>query len=216
MYAPSEVIMRTSGVLAAVAGVLFGIVAVASMSQAPTASAEPAPLQEEESMKSNKLPAAYEAWRKAHEENGGDRNVDMAVRWHKALSSEQTAVQGTARLDLIEGSVVVALEGLEGIGVVDVWLVDNQDGEGKSVKPEQGDHFLYVGVVESDSTGKGVLNKIVGAELRKFEVDLLVVTRKDAHPAESGLSFGSLPLFQRLYSLDRINKSRPRNERSQP
>jgi hypothetical protein len=153
------------------------------------------------------MPDAYERWRAAHVENGGDSNVDVVLRWHKALSSETTTARGMAHLDLIDGSVSVELEGLNDLGAADVWFVDNVEGAARSVRPEPGDRFLYAGAVESDAAGKGVLRKFIGAELRELEVDLVVVTRKGASPSDTGILFGSLPLFQRLYSRDRIRAS---------
>jgi hypothetical protein len=198
--------MRTKAALVVV-GAIFGASALATTSRAPEA-AHDAPVEStSEAKPSSKVFDAYEKWRAAHDENGGDRNVELALRWHKALSRGSTAARGTARLDLIEGRVSVDLEGLTELGAVDVWFVHNVDGEGRSVKPEPGDRFLYAGAIRSDASGHGSLDAFLGAELREFEIDLVMVTRKDAEPTEAGILFGSLPLFQRLYSLERIRKS---------
>ncbi len=199
--------MRTIVVVACVLVSTFAVFALANSLKAPVASLEALP-PHGGAERPREVSDAYERWRAAHEENGGDRNVDVVLRWHKALSSEATAARGMAHLDLVEGSVSVELEGLKQLGAVDIWFVDNVEGPGRSLRPEPGDRFLYAGALESDAAGKGTLSKFVGAELRTFEVDLVVVTRKDSPPSEAGILFGSLPLFQRLYSLDRIRRTR--------
>jgi hypothetical protein len=193
-------------IIPAITAAVVGVWAVASISTKSAYSSVDPPARHDAVTSSSKLAGAYEKWRADHEANGGDSNVNLALRWHSALSSQRTTARGTAHLDLIEGSASVELEGLEELGTVDVWLVDNQDGDGRSVKPEGGDHFLYVGAIEPDAAGRGTFSKFIGAELRSFEVDLVMVTRKDASPTESGLLFGSLPLFQRLYRLQRVKK----------
>jgi hypothetical protein len=191
-------------IIPAITAAVVGVWAAASTISADS-SVDP-PARHDAVTSSSKLAGAYEKWRADHEANGGDSNVNLALRWHSALSSQRTTARGTAHLDLIEGSASIELEGLGELGAVDVWLVDNQDGDGRSVKPEGGDHFLYVGAIEPDAAGRGTLSKFIGAELRTFEVDLVMATRKDASPTESGLLFGSLPLFQRLYRLQRVKK----------
>jgi len=44
-----------------------------------------------------KLRAAYSEWKAAHEANGGDRHVVVALRWSKGLSTEFTRAAGEAR-----------------------------------------------------------------------------------------------------------------------
>jgi hypothetical protein len=202
-----KIAMRKKAALV-VAGAIFAVGALVSMSKAPEGLHDAPAGAPSESTSSSKVADAYEKWRAAHEENGGDRNVELALRWHKALSREPTIARGTARLDLVEGRITVDLEGLTELGAVDVWFVHNVEGEGRSVKPEPGDRFLYAGAMQSDASGRGALNSFIGAELREFEIDLVMVTRKDASPTEAGILFGSLPLFQRLYSLERIRKIR--------
>lgn len=197
--------MRSAAVLSTLV-VILGLGATAWMSAPASGTLAPSVAVHDGSDTSSaadKLPAAYARWRAEHEQNGGDSNLNLALRWHGALSSEHTTAEGTAHLDLIKGSISVDLHGLGEVGAVDVWLVDNQDGDGRSVKPEEGDRFLYVGAIEPDAAGDGALGKSIGAEPRTFEVDLMMVTRKDASPRETGLLFGSFPLFQRLYSAER-------------
>src|SRR5260370_30031842 len=155
--------MRTTVVLAIVLGSSFAVLAVTRSSKPAVASKAPVASPAEPMLTLAKpeprraMPDAYETWRAAHEENGGDKNVDVVLRWHKALSSQTTAARGMAHLDLIEGSVSVELEGLKELGAVDVWFVDNVEGPGRSVKPEPGDRFLYVGFYGSGAPRKVVL-----------------------------------------------------------
>ena len=97
-----------------------------------------------------KLRAAYSEWKAAHEANGGDRHVVVALRWSKGLSTEFTRAAGEARLDLIRGSVSVEVQGLDTQTGWQVWLVDNVPGPARSVAPEPGDKTLYVGALHRD------------------------------------------------------------------
>src|SRR5262245_47692502 len=69
-----------------------------------------------------KLKKSYEEWKTAHETQGGDRDVRVALGYRKGLSSEFTRASGSARIDLIDGRVEVEVSDLPD-GDFDVWLV---------------------------------------------------------------------------------------------
>ncbi len=152
----------------------------------------------------NKLGRAYHEWQTQHEKNGGDRNVGMALGWSKGLSNEHSNAKGEIALDLIDGNVSAYVSGLEGTDSADLWLVDNQEGEGKSVMPEAGDKFVRVGaLVPTANPGSLQLTAKLGTALRDLEVDLVVVTRPGKTPVESRVLTGSADLFQRVYTQTR-------------
>jgi len=150
-----------------------------------------------------KLDVAFARWRSAHEQSGGDRRVTLSVRWAKGLSARQSRAQGVGSLNLVDGNVTFAFTGLDDIGPADLWLVHNTPGPGRSVRPEAGDEFLYAGTAVPDGRGEARLAQSLGRSLTAFEVDLVMVAPRGSPPAESGVLFGALPLFQRLYSRDR-------------
>ncbi len=157
----------------------------------------------------NKLGRAYRDWQAEHEKAGGDRHVRMALGWNKAISSEHSYATGMVELDLIDGRVSARVSGLEDLRNADLWLVDNQDGEGKSVMPEEGDRFIHVGALAAKDPGSDVLelSARIGQSLEEFEVDLVIVTRSGKTPVESRILSGSADLFQRLYTQGRIAES---------
>jgi cytochrome c peroxidase len=141
---------------------------------------------------------AYRQWAVAHAAAGGDRSVMIALGWSKALSTVRSPATGTARLDLVEGTVNVEVAGLNG-EAADVWLVDNQPVAGDTVAPEAHDHYVRLGRLR-DEGGAARLSASLGRQgFRDFDADLVVVTRAPSDPAEGGLLFGSPTLFQRTY-----------------
>jgi cytochrome c peroxidase len=145
---------------------------------------------------------AYKEWAQAHEQAGGDRQVVIALGWSKALSRVRSRATGTARLNLVDGRLAVDVSGLDG-AAADVWLVDNQEVPGDSVAPEPHDRYLRLGAL-SRAPGRTGLDVDLGPRaFRDFDVDLVVVTRAHATPAEGGMLFGSPTLFQRAYHRER-------------
>jgi cytochrome c peroxidase len=160
-----------------------------------------------------KLHAAYTRWAADHEAQGGDRHVTFALGWSKGLSAEFTEAVGLARLDLIGGSISVEVRGLPETIPSEVWLVDNQPGAGRSVKPEPGDKTLFVGRLRA-ADGVSRLEAQLGPRaLAEFEVDLVVVARPGGDIGKRGLLFAAPSLFQRLYTRARLGRpAAPANE----
>src|SRR5262245_39085999 len=73
------------------------------------------------------LETFYRGWQKRYLASGGDRNVAVTLGWTDGLSTEPIAARGRVDLDLIDGAVRAAVQGLDG-QPADLWLVDNQDG----------------------------------------------------------------------------------------
>jgi len=153
-----------------------------------------------------KLRAAYSEWKAAHEANGGDRHVVVALRWSKGLSTEFTRAAGEARLDLIRGSVSVEVQGLDTQTGWQVWLVDNVPGPARSVAPEPGDKTLYVGALHRDGGVARLQAQLDARALADFEVDLVVVARPGDDVGRRAVLFGAPPLFQRLYTRTRMGR----------
>lgn len=148
----------------------------------------------------HKVKAAYTDWKTQHDRYGGDRNVVISLGYRRGLSTEFTRASGTAKLDLIEGTVSLIVTGLPAGQAWDVWLVDNRPGQRQSIKPEPGDSMVRVGRLGSGD-GPVTLDADLGrAAFKEFHVDLVVVTRAGGHPNNDGLLFGAPSLFQRLYT----------------
>jgi hypothetical protein len=149
-----------------------------------------------------KLGAEYQRWTAMHEAAGGDRKVTLALRWARGLSVEHSKAVGDARLDLVAATVTVEVRGLPE-AEWDVWLVDNQEGEGRSVAPEPGDRVVRAGRLHADGDVARLDTRLEPRALAAFELDLVVVARAGVAPWNRGVLFGSPSLFQRLYTRTR-------------
>ena len=150
-----------------------------------------------------RLQSTYLTWKASHERNGGDHNLVIPLGWSRGLSSEHSAARGKARFDLMSGSARVAIDGLATAEGWEVWLVDNQEGPGRSTLPERGDRMHRLGRL----TGEGAQATLTAAFsprlFQGFEIDVVAVTREGVRPDEGTVLFGSPMLFQRLYTQER-------------
>jgi mono/diheme cytochrome c family protein len=149
----------------------------------------------------------YLGWQKSYLARGGDRNIEISVAWTEVLSTEPSKARGRVHLNLIDGSIGAEIVGLNG-QPADLWLVDNQEGPGMTVRPEPGDRMINAGPLRMKD-GAGTVSADLGPGFfRDFELDLVVVSPRGRTPAESRLLVGTRPYFERLYTRTRRNASR--------
>lgn len=150
----------------------------------------------------------YRDWQKDYLAAGGDRNVGISLGWTEGLSTEASAARGWVDLDLIDGAVRARVQGLAG-RPADLWLVDNQDGPGRTVQPELGDRMVRIGRLAGGDPAR--ITARLGREFfRGFELDLVVVSHVGETPAESTILLGTRPYFERLYTTTRVAAERAR------
>jgi cytochrome c peroxidase len=148
----------------------------------------------------------YRDWQKGYLAAGGDRDVFISLGWTEGLSTERSTARGELHLDMIDGKVRAEVRGLDG-GPADLWLVDNQDGPGRTVQPEPGDRMVRIGRLQGGSSAR--IAAWLGEEFfRGFELDLAVVSPSGKTPAESRLLLGGRPYFERLYTTTRVKVER--------
>ena len=152
-----------------------------------------------------KVKAAYAEWVKQHDAQGGDRYVTIALGYWKALSASYTTASGVAKVNLIDGTVSVAVSGLP-TGEWEVWLVDNRPGPSQSFKPDPSDAMVRVGALVRNGDTAKLDAELGAAAFKEFHVDLVVVTPAGGDPGTTGLLFGSPSLFQSLYTALRSTK----------
>ncbi|MEM7516441.1 MAG: hypothetical protein AAF368_05920, partial [Planctomycetota bacterium] len=120
--------------------------------------------------------------------------------WSKGLSSRHTRAEGRAVFNLVAGTARVALRGLPAEGEFEVWVVDNQPGENRSVWPEPGDRWISLGRLQR-SDGLAWLTTDLGADtFEDFDLDLVVVTENSEQPTQGGFLFGMPTFFQDRYT----------------
>ena len=154
------------------------------------------------------LELVYRDWQKDYLAIGGDRKVGISLGWTRGLSTEASAARGWVNLDMIDGVVRAQVQGLDG-QTVDLWLVDNQDGPGRTVQPEPGDRFFRIGRLAGSDSAK-VAARLGREFFHDFELDLVVVSRAGKTPAESTILLGTRPYFERLYTSTRVAVERMR------
>ncbi len=181
--------------LGSVAFVLLMMLGVASPAVANGASAP------DSVIKTTTIKTLYQDWSRRYLKAGGDRNVMIALGAVRGLSPA-TKAKGWMWLNLISGEVAIQVEGLPETS--DVWLVDNQRGQGKSLLPEEGDHMVPLGRLELGSD-VAKLETTLGPDFFKdFELDLVVVSQADVSPMESRILIGSRSTFERRHTRERL------------
>lgn len=157
------------------------------------------------------LAKVYDHWAVSHARAGGDRSVVVRLGHADGLSTRPTRARGQALLDLVEGSVRVEVEGLD--GPADAWLIDDQEGPGRSMLPEPGDHMVRVGRLAGGA--RSVTYADLGPDFFPgFELDLVVVTPAGVHPERETLLLGGRPAFERIYTRTRLAAERHAAERA--
>ena len=145
----------------------------------------------------------YLGWQKGYLARGGDRNIEIPVAWTDSLSTEPSKAHGRVHLDLIDGVVRAEVRGLKG-RPADLWLVDNQEGPGRTVQPEPGDRMIPIGRLRTQGDADTISADLVSEFFRDFEIDLVVISPHGRTPAESRLLIGTRPFFERLYTRTRV------------
>jgi hypothetical protein len=146
------------------------------------------------------LQKAYSQWKVQNRDAGGDTQVVLSLAWSKGLSAHHTQAHGEVRLDLAARRVTVDVAELETDNQLDVWLVENRPGPGRSVIIEDGDPLVSVGSL-SPTNGTAHLEAALPAEASAdFDLDLVVVSMAGSGARAGGLLYGTPDLFQRLYS----------------
>ncbi len=145
------------------------------------------------------LVQAYSNWERDYTSKY-DGRVPVNLVWNKALSKSFTEGHGRAAIDLQGGESTVTVRGLENASGMEVWLVDNVPGDGRTTRPEPGDKLLRIGQLTEGEDGLARLSaKIDPQEIQDFVINWVVVSEPGEQPGEGGMLFGSTLLFQRLH-----------------
>lgn len=145
------------------------------------------------------LRAKYLEWESQYVKDGGDRNMVLALKWSKGLSSNHTNAYGRAKLNLLEGKITVEIKGLPRAKMWDIWIINNSSSIGNSVLPEQSDKMLYAGSFKSEGS-PAIFEADLGSEaFMTCEPELVVVTPGGKSPTEDRVLVATTTLFHRLY-----------------
>ena len=149
------------------------------------------------------LKGIYGEWQKHYEAKGGSATtLHLAMAHSKAFSNTESKAKGALELNLMTGQASVKVKGLDKQSY-DVWLVDNREGENRSIKPETGDGFYRLGTLDNSNSIAKLETKIDRAALANFKIDMVTVTPTGKQPDQGIVIAGAPDLLQTLYYTDK-------------
>ena len=143
------------------------------------------------------LAEAYAFFREQFTLVGFDRAFRIGAGVHPGMCTEILRVGGLAAgakvtLDFRSGRVNAVLSNVPMVRQFDLWFVKNAAGAGKTVLPESGDQFLKIGTFGALNDKQQGLDVAANVD---FDLDLVVVTAKNAHPTVSRVLVGARSLL---------------------
>jgi cytochrome c peroxidase len=146
-----------------------------------------------------RLVNAYNQWEARYTSQGGDRNLILPLNWSKGLSDERIKAGGYAKLNLIDGTVMVEVSGLPDAESYDFWIIDDKAEPGRSILPEASDTMMRVGTLKREGKHARLEVNLGSEAFTNFKPDLIVLTKSGESPEESRLLVGHRSLFNALY-----------------
>ena len=149
------------------------------------------------------LKGIYGQWQENYEARGGNATTLHLVLAHsKILSNTASKARGVMDLNLINGALSVKIKGLDK-QAYDVWLVDNREGDNRTVKPEMGDGFFRLGTLSQKNGIAELSTQINRIALADFKIDMVTVTLAGKSPDQSIVIAGAPDFLQNLYYSDK-------------
>jgi cytochrome c peroxidase len=129
----------------------------------------------------------------------GDVNVvTLPLANLRGLSNEARDAGGSVRIDLAAGTIMSTLQLMPLADTFDLWLVDNQPGDGHATLAESDDASLKVGTYGLVS-GRHTLSVTLGlSAFTSFYPDRAFVVRTDRSPVDGFVLTGSSTVLARL------------------
>jgi len=149
-------------------------------------------------LRGQKVRELYQTWANAQDAAGGDANLVVALGRARNHAVEARRGAGTTQIDMMTGRITAQVNGLD--GEYDLWLVDNAAKAGESAMPDPSDKVVRVGALQHDGEVATLAGQVDVGLFDHFQIDMVVVTRKGEQPSQDSVLFGSLSLFQRVYS----------------
>ncbi|NOZ54123.1 MAG: hypothetical protein GXP08_13495 [Gammaproteobacteria bacterium] len=146
----------------------------------------------------NNLQKIYDKWSTTYATSEPVGPV-LTMLWTRGFSSEFSPAKGIAQLDLKRNTVSVRIDNLSDTEISDVWLVDNQPGFGRSAIPEEGDNLVKIGRLKFEEGNNNAWLDAKVENLANFQLDMIVLARKDGSPGKEGVLYGTTSLFQKVF-----------------
>jgi hypothetical protein len=181
-------------------GVVVSLVGLGSTLQLRPGSTPPEKIDVLSDIRGQKVRKLYQTWANAQEVAGGETNLVVALGRARNHTVEARRAAGTTRIDMKSGHITAQVNGLDRQREYDLWLVDNLAKAGESAMPDPGDKMVRVGALQHDGEVATLAGQVDVSLFDHFQADMVVVTRRGEQPDSGGVLFGSLSLFQRVYS----------------
>jgi cytochrome c peroxidase len=136
-----------------------------------------------------KLAQDFAAWSRAHERNGADRSIRIALQARRAAGHGQRAA-GEALVDPIDGGIEVQARGLPA-GEFEAWVVDRRAAGQRAA--------LRIGALTRQGGSARLSVHLAPRTLERVPLDVLVVAPSGVGREQAVLE-GAPSLFQRLYA----------------
>ena len=149
-------------------------------------------------------PISFETWKAVYDEINGDRDVVVRLAPSRFFATERVETHGYVGLDLIGGTATIELAKLD--RAVDVWILDNKPGQGKSILAEDGDVLIHLGQLLPTKDGSPARLAVdLGADgFRGVAVDWVLVSAAGTHPGTSRLLYGTRHVNETRYTRERL------------
>jgi hypothetical protein len=152
------------------------------------------------------LAEAYAFFRQQFTLVGFDQAFRIGAGIHPGLCTEIVKVGGLPAgakitLDFRSRRVTATLSNVPMLRQFDLWFVKNMAGTGKTVMPESGDQFLKIGTFAAVNASQQGLDVAANVD---FDLDMVVVTAKGAHPTSSRVLVGSRTLLEKRFFRERL------------
>jgi cytochrome c553 len=146
------------------------------------------------------LKTALDAWRLNYEAKGGSpETFKLSLGYSKVLSKSFTTGRGLMELNLKTGNLNLKTSGLDN-GDYSLWVVDNGAG---AAMPKADDKMMQLGSFRV-ADGKGEFaTQLQRQQLAGFTLDAVVVSPRNASPAQALSIIGSPDLMHKLYYADK-------------
>ena len=189
-------VQRRTGILTGIGIALLGYIFLSNSPSPATDNSTPELISGKADL--HNLDQAYQTWESDYSSINRP-GPTIGLTWNKGLSTEFSQAKGIAQIDLSTGTVSVNVTGLEDNEVSEIWLVDNQQGLNRTIRPEPGDTILHIGSLSFNKDSATLQKQLDKATLASTEADWIVLTRKGSDPFQGGILYGSTSLFQKIY-----------------
>lgn len=142
------------------------------------------------------LQSKYQSWKAGYESNQGAEVLSLRMGFAKAFSRNPTGASGLAKINLLDGTIEVKLQGLETGEHYAFWLTGKQDNASTPAVEKQISSF------QAESNQHLLTAKLDRQALQGFHINKVSITLANQTPAKDELLTGSPSLFQRMYYND--------------